>query len=155
MVKKGYSTLTRSPELDIHHQIQFSLVLWYNHHCRLFNAKSSLLIYIRCIWFINISQQRKNFQVLLRTTHTSFKHQSFVYEQLNNQTVLCQTIQFSIGKVKSFQVLQCITNDSIKNQSFIYTHLNDQRVLFQTIQLNISHLFAHSLNIKRFYLTHK
>ena len=27
--------------------VWFSLVLWYIHHCRLFNAKSSLYIYIK------------------------------------------------------------------------------------------------------------
>ena len=29
--------------------------------------------------------------------HLQFKHQSFVYTQLNYQTVLCLTIQFSIS----------------------------------------------------------
>ena len=43
----------------------------------------------------------------------------------------------------------------IKYQSFVNTQLNDRTVLFQTIQLCISHLFALSLNIKQFYLTHK
>ena len=42
-----------------------------------------------------------------------------------------------------------ITNNSIKHQSFVYTQLNDQ-----TDQFNTSHLFAHSLNVKYFYLTH-
>ena len=48
-----------------------------------------------------------------------------------------------------------ITNNSIKSQSFVYTHLNDQTVLFITIQFSISHLFALSLNVKQFYLTHR
>ena len=39
---------------------------------------------------------------------------------------------------------------SIKHQSFIYTRLNDETVLFQTIQFSISHLFAHSVNVKQF-----
>ena len=43
-----------------------------------------------------------------------------------------------------------ITNNSIKHHSFVYTQLNDQ-----TIQFSISHLFAPSLNVKLFYLTHK
>ena len=66
--------------------------------------------------------------------------------QLNVETVLLQTIQFSI------------------NKDFVYSQLNDETVLFQTIQfcmlamlsgsqycyvslklyLNISHLFKHS-----------
>ena len=39
----------------------------------------------------------KWFQVLLCITNNSIKHQSFVYTQVNDQTVLVQTIQFSIG----------------------------------------------------------
>ena len=36
-------------------------------------------------------------QVLLFITNNSIKHQSFVYTQLNVQTVLFQTIQFSMN----------------------------------------------------------
>ena len=32
----------------------FGLVLWSINHCRLFNAKSCLYIYIKYIWFVNI-----------------------------------------------------------------------------------------------------
>ena len=39
----------------------------------------------------------KWFQVLSCITNNSIKHQSFVYTQLNDQTVLFQTIQFSIS----------------------------------------------------------
>ena len=38
----------------------------------------------------------KRVQVLLCITNNSVKHQSFVYIHLNDQTVLFQTIQFSI-----------------------------------------------------------
>ena len=31
--------------------------------------------------------------------------------------------------------------------------LDDQTALFLTIQFNASHLFAHSLDVKQFYLT--
>ena len=51
--------------------------------------------------------------------------------------------------VKLFQVLLCITNN-LFNQSFVYTQLNEQTVLF-----SINHLFALSLNVKQFYLTHR
>ena len=44
---------------------------------------------------------------------------------------------------------------TIQHQSFVYTQLNDKTVLFQTIQFSISHLFALSLNVKQFYLTHR
>ena len=48
-----------------------------------------------------------------------------------------------------------VTNNSIKHHSFVYRQLNDQTVLFLTIQFNISHLFALSLNVKKFYWTHR
>ena len=55
----------------------------------------------------------KKFDVLLCITNNSFKHQSFVYTQLNGQTVLFQTIQMSnnlnvkqfYSTHKSYQVL--------------------------------------------------
>ena len=44
--------------------------------------------------------------------------------------------------------------------SFLYTQLNGQtflfqKIQFQTIQFNIICLFALSLNVKQFYLTHR
>ena len=48
-----------------------------------------------------------------------------------------------------------ITSNSIKHQTFIYTQLNYQTVLFLTFRFSISHLFAHSLNVEQFYLTHR
>ena len=48
-----------------------------------------------------------------------------------------------------------MTNNSIKHQSFVYIQLNDQTALFQTIEFSINHLFALSLNVKQFYLTHR
>ena len=45
--------------------------------------------------------QFKWFQVLLRITNNSIKHQSFVYIQLNDQIVQFQTIQFSIKQFSS------------------------------------------------------
>ena len=57
--------------------------------------------------------------------------------------------------VKCFQLLLCITNNSIKHQLFVYSQLNDQTVQSLTIQFSISRLFAHSLNAKQLYLTHR
>ena len=37
--------------LDIYDLVWFGLVLWHINHCWLFNAKSSLYIHIRYIWF--------------------------------------------------------------------------------------------------------
>ena len=53
--------------------------------------------------------------------NNSIKHQSFVYTLLNDQTVLFQTIQFSIS-----------------TQFFVYIQLDVKKVLFQTIQFNMS-----------------
>ena len=36
---------------NIYHFVWFCLVLWHINHCRLFNTKSSLYIYIKYIWF--------------------------------------------------------------------------------------------------------
>ena len=63
----------------------------------------------------------KWFQVLLRITNNSIKHQSFVYRQLNDQTVPFQTIQFNISI-----------------PFFVYTQLNLKTVLFQSIQFSMS-----------------
>ena len=41
----------------------------------------------------------KWFQVLLCITFNSIKHQTFVYTQLNDQTVLFLTIQFNISQL--------------------------------------------------------
>ena len=59
---------------------------------------------------------------------------SFVYTQLNDQTVLFQTIQFS--KVNWLQVLLCITNNSVKRGSpvlipFTITRYKYRRVTIQ------------------------
>ena len=60
-------------------QILFDLVLWHINHCKLFNAKSSLCIHIRYRWFV---------------INNSIK-QSFVYTQLNDQTVLFKQFNFA------------------------------------------------------------
>ena len=52
---------------------------------------STLIILFKLIICLYIV---KWFQVLRCITNNSFKHQSFVYTQLNDQTVLLQTIQF-------------------------------------------------------------
>ena len=31
----------------------FDSLVWFGNHCRLFNAKSGLFIYVRYIWFVN------------------------------------------------------------------------------------------------------
>ena len=100
----------------------FGLVLWHINHCRLFNVKSSLYIYIK---------------------YMICKH---IVDNILNEPKL-----ILLHTVKCFQLLLCISENSTKHQSFVYTRLNDWIVLFLTIQFNISHLFAHSLNVKQFY----
>ena len=49
-------------------------------------------------WQFNLAQVKvKWFQVLLYYPNNSIKNQSFVYTQLNDETVLFLTIQFSIS----------------------------------------------------------
>ena len=58
---------------------------------------------------------------MLFNTNNSIKHQSFVYTQLNEKTVLVQTIQFSMSTM-------------LNGSKYCYVSL--------TIQLNFSHLFT-------------
>ena len=81
------------------YMIWFGWVLWHIKHCRLFNAKSSLCIYIKYIWLVNIFCR---------------------YTQLNDQTVLFLIIQFNISQHRYFQLLLCTTNNSII--SHLFTH---------------------------------
>ena len=67
-----------------------------------------------------------------------------------------------LHSIKWFPVFLYITNNSVIKQIsdaslniIFYTQLNDQTVQFLTIQFSISHLFAHSLNAKQFYLIYR
>ena len=106
--------------------IWFGLVLWHINNCRLSNAKSSLYIYI-------------NYMIS--------KHILLIMFLNEPKLIILLTVEW-------FEVLLCITNNSIKHQSFVYRRLDGQIVLFLTIQFRISHLFALSLNVKQFFLTH-
>ena len=55
----------------------------------------------------------KWFKVLLYVTNNSIKHHSFVYIQLNDQTVLFQTILFSISHLLAL---------SLNVKQFYFTH---------------------------------
>ena len=76
-------------------------------------------------------------------THSSMTKQ-FYFKQL-------KLIEF---KFKWFHVLLRITKHSIKYQSYMYAQLDDKTVLFQATQISKSILFALSLNVRQFYLTH-
>ena len=51
------------------------------------------------LYQLNLSKdnQDKGFQVFLCITNSSIEHQSFIYTQLNDQTVLFQATQFCIS----------------------------------------------------------
>ena len=69
------------------------LVLLYINHCWLFNAESGLYNrYMICKHKSTKLNSSKYSNVSL-----TIQHQSFVYTQLNDQTVLFQTIQFCIS----------------------------------------------------------
>ena len=73
----------------------------------------------------------------------------------NFTNLFYSTLLIGFHTLKWFQVLLRITNNSIKHQSFVYGLLNNQTGLFQTIQSIISHLFAHHLHVKQFYLSYR
>ncbi len=80
--------------------------------------------------------------LLLYITNNSIKHQLFVYTQLNDQTVLFQTVQFYMSmKLNSSKYCYVSLTIQFKYQSFVYTQLNDQTFLFQAIQFSISTQF--------------
>ena len=69
--------------------------------------------HILLITFLNkpkliLLQTVKWFQVLICISNNSFKHKSFVYTQLDDLTVLFQTIQFSISHFFTF-MFKCQT----------------------------------------------
>ena len=72
--------------------------------------------YLIVLFTINHLFAFKYFHVLPFNTHSLIKHQSFVYTQLNDQTVLFETIQFSI----------C-------TQFLVYTQLNLKIVLNNSV----------------------
>ena len=87
------------------YMIWLGWVLWHFNHYWLFNAKKCLYIYVKYIWFVlvgfllHINHQRlfntesffaHNYKlhVWLYITYNWIKHQTYVYMNLNNPTVL-------------------------------------------------------------------
>ena len=83
-----------------------------------------------------------------------FVHSEVVTSIAIKHLIFYSTLLICLHTLKWLQVLLCITNNSIKHQSFVYIQLNVQTVLFHIIQFRINHLFALSLNVEQFYLTH-
>ena len=87
--------------------------------------------------------------------HTYIHTKYMVFKNILSIKFLNLSKLFLLLTFKWFKVLLCITNISIEHQPFLYAQLNDQSALFQTIQFNMGHLFAFSLNVKQFFLTHR
>ena len=87
----------------------------------------------------------KWFQILLCITNNSIKHQSFVYIQLNDQTVLFQTIQFSMSTKINYSKYCHVSLTIQLNISHLFTQLNIKTVLFQAIQFSISIRFQYQV----------
>ena len=66
------------------HGRRFGMVLWHINHCWLFNAKSSLFIYIRYKWLVNISQQNR----IVPSSLTIQLDISHFFTLLNDQIIL-------------------------------------------------------------------
>ena len=104
----------------------FGLVLWHINHCRLFNAQSSLYIYIKYIWFGLVG-----FYCISTIIGYSMSNPLYTYilDMICKHILLitfsnkCELI--FLHTVKWFQVLLSTTNSSIIHQSFVFTQLND------------------------------
>ena len=103
-------------------------VWWHINHCGLFNAKSSLYLYIKYIWVLLVG-----FDGISTLFHIN--HLFVDYEVIT--------------------MLLFNSNCSIQHYFFICTQLNcfPYYYVSLTTQLNISHLFSQTLNIKQLYLT--
>ena len=67
---------------------------------------------------------------------------SHLFTQLNNQTVLFLTIEFSIGHLFTQLNNQTVLFLTIEfSIGHLFTQLNNQTVLFLTIEFSIGHLF--------------
>ena len=77
----------------------------------------------------------KEFQVLLFNTNNSIQHYSFVYTQLNGFKYCYVSVTIQLNNSHFLYTVKW-SNSSISNNSISH-----------------SHLFAHSLNVKQFYLT--
>ena len=95
--------------------IWFGWVSWHINHCRLFNAKSFLYIYIKYIGFGLVGFYVKSTIVGYLVPNPYIYIYIYIY--------IFQTIQFS------------------KVQFLVYTKLNVKTVLFQTINFIISTQF--------------
>ena len=114
------------------------LVLLHMKHCRLFNAKSSLCMYIRYMICKHI--------LLISFLNKTIQHYSFICKQLNGSKYcyIIPIIQFW-HTLKEFQILLFNTNNSIQHYSLICTQVTGSKYCYvsQITHLD-SHLFTHN-----------
>ena len=94
--------------------------------------------YFYLIWIILLAINHlfvHNFQVLLCIAYNSIKLQSFVYRQLNDQTVQFQTIQSRMSTKLDTSKYYYVSL-TIQLNSHLFTQLHDEIVLFPTIQFS-------------------
>ena len=91
-------------------EIRFGLVLWHINHCRLFNTKSCLYIYIKYIWFVNILLIFLNEPELIFCTQlNSFKY-SYVIVTILHQLFVCTHLNRYTWNVRDLFVCNFIFN---------------------------------------------
>ena len=97
--------------------IWFGWVLWHINHCRLFNAKFFLYIYIKYM----ISKYILFITFLNKPEIYFFAHSSIVSLISIKYKYFYLLLIIYLHTVKWFQVLLLNTNNSIKHWSFVYT----------------------------------
>ena len=109
--------------------IWFGFVLWHINHCRLFNAKSSLYIYIKYIWFGLVL-----FYVTSTIVGYLCKIHFYTYKQFYLKQFIISLVQFQIK------------NSSISNNPVYHKYSVSKSKIFYFKQFSIAELC--SLNVK-------
>ena len=154
------------------YMIWFGWVLWHINHCRLFNVKSSLCMYIEYIWFCLVG-----FYGI--PTIVGYLKSNPLYTYISNIRIwFCLVGFYGISTFVGYLILNLLYHsktdaefmqNALKavwsipyisvtffprlKQNFM-AYVKCFQIYFYvspTIQLNISHLFTHSWMIKQFY----
>ena len=137
------------------YMIWLGWVLWHINPWWLFNAQTSLYIYIECIWFGWVSWHinpcgslNAKSSLYIYIKYIGFVNMLLITFLNESRLIFCRQLN---GSNNCY-----VTQKNPLNISHLFTHsFNNQTVLFQTIQFSICYLFAFSLNLKQFYLTHR
>ena len=135
--------------------IWFGWVLWHINPCRLFNAKSSLNIYIKYIWLVNTFSRVRFFcaqlngfvffwfriNCLIYSISTLFRSFNAELSHFHKSLFVSMSSYLQIFQLNVKTVLFPTIQFRISTQFFVYTHYNVKTVLFQTIQFSISTQF--------------